>query len=177
MVGCDGIAHLVMLMGRDYPRDQVFASGTVGNWNVLDAAEKEGVNRLVSCSSVSAIGLFMGECELDSIPFAEEHACRPGRPYATSKYVGEQMCRLFTERTGISKVCMRPPTVLSDERVASMRRARRSGVDPLLGIWLLHTRRRLGACHGVFIDLSLLEHEVQLVVAEDISSRAMSSQE
>ena len=48
MVDCGEVAHLAMLMGRDHPRDQVFASGTVGTWNVLDAAEKEGVNRLVS---------------------------------------------------------------------------------------------------------------------------------
>ena len=27
-------------------------------------------------------------------------------------------------------------------------------MDPFLGIWLLHTRRRLGACYGVCIDLS-----------------------
>ena len=48
MVGCDGVAHLAMLMGRDHPRDQVFDCGTVGTWNVLDAAEKECVNRVVS---------------------------------------------------------------------------------------------------------------------------------
>ena len=75
MVGCDGVAHLAMLMGRDHPHDQVFASGTVGTWNVLDAVEKEGVNRVVSCSSVNAMGLFMGESEPDYLPFAEEHGC------------------------------------------------------------------------------------------------------
>ena len=75
MIGCDGVAHLAMLMGRDHPRDQVFTSGTVGTWNVLDAAKKEGVNRLVSYSSVNATGLFMGESEPDYLPFAEEHGC------------------------------------------------------------------------------------------------------
>ena len=60
-----------MLMGRDHPRGQVFASRTVGTWNVLDAAEKEGVNRLVPYSSVNTMGLLMGESEPDYLPFAE----------------------------------------------------------------------------------------------------------
>ena len=72
-----------MLMGRDHPRDQVFASGTVGTWNVLDAAEKEGGNRVVSYSSVNAMGTFMGEYEPYYLPFTAEHACRPCRPYDT----------------------------------------------------------------------------------------------
>ena len=181
MVDCDGVAHLAMLMGREHPRDQVFASGTVGTWNVLDAAEKNGVKRVVSYSSVNAMGLFMGESEPDYLPFAEEHVCRPGRPYGTSKYVGEQVCRLFTERTGIATVCIRPPAVLSDERIAAMRQAHAERAE---AAWTPYWE------YGSYIHVEDLAratvcaltcpdpgHEVLLVVAEDISSRAMSSRE
>ena len=181
MVGCDGVAHLAILMGRDHPNDQVFDSGTVGTWNVLDASEKECVNWVVSYSSVNAMGLFMGESEPDYLSFAEEHGCRPGRPYGTSKYVGEQMCRLFMERTEISTVCIRPPAVLSDERIASMRRAHaeqpESAWTPFweYGCYIhVEDLARATVCALTCPDLG---HEVLLVVAEDISSRAMSSKE
>ena len=57
MVGCNEVAHLSMLMGRD----QVFASGTVCTRNIMDAAEKEDFNRVFSYNSVNAMGLFMSE--------------------------------------------------------------------------------------------------------------------
>jgi len=168
-------------MGRDHPNDQVFDSGTVGTWNVLDASEKECVNWVVSYSSVNAMGLFMGESEPDYLSFAEEHGCRPGRPYGTSKYVGEQMCRLFMERTEISTVCIRPPAVLSDERIASMRRAHaeqpESAWTPFweYGCYIhVEDLARATVCALTCPDPG---HEVLLVVAEDISSRAMSSKE
>ena len=127
------------------------------------------------------MGLFMGESEPDYLPFAEEHVCRPGRPYGTSKYVGEQVCRLFTERTGIATVCIRPPAVLSDERIAAMRQEHAERAE---AAWTPYWE------YGAYIHVEDLAratvcaltcpdpgHEVLLVVAEDISSRAMSSRE
>ena len=76
---------------------------------MLDAAEKEDFNRVVSYNSVNAMGLFMGQSESDCLPFAEEHACQSGRLYGMSKYMGEQVFQLFTKGTGISMVRIRPP--------------------------------------------------------------------
>ena len=179
MEGCDAVAHLAMLMGRDNPRDQVFASGSVGTWNVLDAAERHGIQRVVHYSSVNAMGIFMGESVPDYLPFAEEHACRPGRPYGMSKYLGEQICRLFTERTGIATVCIRPPAVLSDERIAATRQARAEKPE---SEWMPYWE------YGCYIHVEDLAratvcaltcpdpgHEALLVVAEDISSRVLTS--
>lgn len=179
MKGCDAVAHLAMLMGRDHPRAQVFASGSVGTWNVLDAAERNGVNRVVSYSSVNAMGIFMGESEPYYLPFNEEHVCRPGRPYGVSKYVGEQVCRLFTERTGIATVCIRPPAVLSDERIAAMRQAHAECAEEAwtpyweYGCYIhVEDLARATVCGLICPDPG---HEVLLVVAGDISSRARTS--
>ena len=57
------------------------------------------------------------------------------------------------------------------------RRAARSGVDPLLGIWLLYTHVEYLARAKVYaLNYTDPEHEVLLVVTEDVSSRAVSSQ-
>ena len=50
MQGCDWVAHLAMAMGKKYPPEETFASGTVGTFNVLQAAEAHGIARIVSLS-------------------------------------------------------------------------------------------------------------------------------
>jgi len=69
--GCDGVAHLAMAMGGQYTPEEVYASGTLGTWNVLQAAESHGVRRIVSYSSVNAMGIFMGEDTPDFLPIDE----------------------------------------------------------------------------------------------------------
>ncbi|MFT5086360.1 MAG: UDP-glucose 4-epimerase [Candidatus Latescibacterota bacterium] len=181
MEGCDSVAHLAMVMGRDKARDLVFASGTVGTWNVLDAAETHGIRRVVSYSSVNAMGLFMGEAEPDYLPFDEEHPCRPGRPYGMAKYLGEEICRLFTERTGIATLCIRPPAVLTDERIASLRAAREENEEnEWTPIWeygcYIHIED-LASATVCALTCKDPGHQVLLVVAEDISSRDLTSRQ
>lgn len=181
MEGCDVVAHLAMVMGRDKARDLVFASGTVGTWNILDAAEAHGIARVVSYSSVNAMGIFLGEGNPDYLPFGEEHPCRPGRPYGMSKYLGEEICRLFSERTGIATVCIRPPAVLSDERIADMRAAREEDAEcEWTPYWeygcFIHVED-LASATVCALSCASSGHEVLLVVAEDISSRELTSRQ
>ena len=124
MAGCDWVAHLAMAMGRQHAPEAVYASGTLGTWNVLQAAQAHGVQRVVVYSSVNAMGYFMGEATPDYLPFNEDHSCRPGRAYGVAKYLGEQTCRLFAGRTGISTISIRPPAVWSDEHIAEIRAKR-----------------------------------------------------
>ena len=129
MAGCDWVAHLAMAMGRQHAPEAVYASGTLGTWNVLQAAEAHGVQRVVVYSSVNAMGYFMGEATPDYLPFNEDHSCRPGRAYGVAKYLGEQTCRLFAGRTGISTISIRPPAVWSDEHIAEIRAKRAKDAD------------------------------------------------
>ncbi len=174
MTGCDGVAHLAMAMGRQHAPEVVYASGTLGTWNVLQAAEAHGVQRVVVYSSVNAMGYFMGEATPDYLPFDEDHPCRPGRPYGIAKYLGEQTCRLFTGRTGISTVSIRPPAVWSEEDIARIRAERARDAD---FEWGTHWE------YGCYIHVDDLAratlcaltcpdpgHVALLVVADDISS-------
>lgn len=181
MAGCDWVAHLAMAMGEQYAPEETFASGTVGTFNVLQAAEAHGVQRIVSYSSVNAMGLFMGEDTPDFLPLDESHICRPGRPYGTSKYLGEQICRLFTDRTGIPTVCIRPPAVWTDEDVTWIKKARAENAE---FEWTPYWE------YGCFIHVEDLAratlcaltcpdpgHVPLLVVADDVSSAALTSRE
>ena len=179
--GCDAVAHLAMAMGGQYTPEEVYASGTLGTWNVLQAAESHGVRRIVSYSSVNAMGIFMGEDTPDFLPIDESHPCRPGRPYGIAKYLGEQTCRLFTHRTGIATVCIRPPAVLNDADIARTKAARAENAE---NEWTPHWE------YGAFIHVEDLAratlcaltcpdpgHQVLLVNADDISSAEQPSRE
>ena len=181
MEGCDWVAHLAMAMGKKNAPDVSYASGTVGTFNVLQAAEAHGVTRIVSYSSVNAMGLFMGEDTPDFLPLDESHVCRPGRPYGTSKYLGEQTCRLFTRRTGIPTVCIRPPAVWTDKAIESIKEEREKDAEfEWTPYWeygcYIHVEdlARATLCALTCPDPG---HIPLLVVADDVSSAHLTSRE
>ena len=181
MEGCDWVAHLAMAMGKKNAPDVSYASGTVGTFNLLQAAEAHGVTRIVSYSSVNAMGLFMGEDTPDFLPLDETHVCRPGRPYGTSKYLGEQTCRLFTRRTGIPTVCIRPPAVWTDKAIESVKEEREKDAEfEWTPYWeygcYIHVEdlARATLCALTCPDPG---HIPLLVVADDVSSAHLTSRE
>jgi UDP-glucose 4-epimerase len=130
--GCDAIIHLAAV---DDPAEPVvpaeFSSGTpeqvlavtvLGTWNVLEAARSAGHSRVVIMSSVDALGIFLGQRPPDYLPIDNQHPTYPTAPYALAKRTAERMCRMFTERTGIATICLRPPGVWTAGTFAFIRR-------------------------------------------------------
>ena len=72
-----------------------------GVLNVLDAAVKEGIKRLVFASSSSIYG------DNPELPKHEGLTSSPLSPYAVSKLAGENYCRVFSNLYGIETVCLR----------------------------------------------------------------------
>ncbi len=72
-----------------------------GTLSVLIAARDAGVNRVVAASSSSIYG------DDPSLPKREERVGRPLSPYALSKIVTEEYCRLFYQLYGLETVCLR----------------------------------------------------------------------
>jgi UDP-glucose 4-epimerase len=77
---------------------RICATGTL---NVLDAARKAGVRRVVYAASASAYGIPAGEIQSESDPV------RPLSPYAAAKLAGEQYMQAFAASFGIETVSLR----------------------------------------------------------------------
>ena len=73
-----------------------------GTINVLEAARRAGVRRLVNTSTGGAI---YGEGKI--LPAPEEHPSAPEAPYGQSKLCAEGYCELFTRLHGLSTVSLR----------------------------------------------------------------------
>jgi nucleoside-diphosphate-sugar epimerase len=127
---CDAIIHLASLLGRktDDP-DETMAVGLQGTWHVLMAAKEANCRRVVSFSSVNALGIFMGQHAPDYFPIDDDHPARPRSTYGMMKRLGEQMCEHFTFNTGITTICLRPPGVTMPEYYAQARERRAADPD------------------------------------------------
>jgi nucleoside-diphosphate-sugar epimerase len=110
--GCHATIHLAALPHDSHGTpDEMRATNVGGTQNVLDAAEGAGHGRVVSFSSLQALGIARGERLPDSFPIDDDHTLRATRPYGVSKREGEELCEAFAARTGIDTVCLRPVLV------------------------------------------------------------------
>lgn len=102
----DGITHVFHLaaekhnQSRDAPPEVIRANVT-GTWQLLDAATRAGVNRLVFASSLYAYGRLHGEA------MRESEVPQPTTVYGISKLAGEHLCAHFARERGLDWVALR----------------------------------------------------------------------
>ena len=103
--GCDTVLHLGALIPIPYsyrhPREFV-AANVVGTLNVLEAARRTDVRRVVQVSSSEVYGT------AQSIPMPEEHPLHPQSPYAATKVGADQLALSYARSFGLPVVIARP---------------------------------------------------------------------
>lgn len=72
-----------------------------GTQNVLIASAKAGVKKLIYSASCAAYG------DQEKMPMVETDLPTPKSPYGLQKYVGEHLCRLWSEIYGLPTVSLR----------------------------------------------------------------------
>jgi UDP-glucose 4-epimerase len=101
--GADYVLHLAALWLGECVHDPRAALETnvVGTYNVLEAAQRAGVRRLVFSSSASVYGdaLF--------VPMTEDHPFNNRTMYGATKIAGEQFLRAFHDQYGLDYVGLR----------------------------------------------------------------------
>jgi uronate dehydrogenase len=108
MAGMDAVVHLAVASGHegDYEDDDFnqrrFDVNVKGTWNVLNAAAKAGVKRVVHTSSIMVTWAYPpGQwVPADAPP-------KPEGTYATTKLLAEVLCEQAAKRLGLSIVCLR----------------------------------------------------------------------
>ncbi len=82
-----------------------YANAT-GTLNILKAAGEEGVQRVIYASSSSVYGNISANPE-EVIPKVETLPPHPQSPYAATKLIGEEYCRIFADLYGLETVSLR----------------------------------------------------------------------
>jgi nucleoside-diphosphate-sugar epimerase len=119
LYGCDMVAHLAAIPAPvGHPQEEVFAVNVMGTFNVLEAAKMLGISRVVTISSVSALGVAWAThpVKLLYVPVDEDHPLLPQDAYGLSKQVGEDICRAFHRLTGGDAVSLRFPVIWDSYR-------------------------------------------------------------
>ncbi|MBN1248522.1 MAG: NAD(P)-dependent oxidoreductase, partial [Anaerolineae bacterium] len=112
--GVDAVIHLAALphpsMGSEV---EVVDVNCRGAFNIYRAAADAGIKRVVSASSINALGYAMGVqgFPIRYFPVDEAHPTMTSDPYSFSKQMLEEIAAYFWRREGISGVCLRFPFV------------------------------------------------------------------
>jgi UDP-glucose 4-epimerase len=82
------------------PDDETFRINTIGTYNVIEAAMKLGIRKVIIASSETTYGVCFAEGDKDfhSFPLEEDYDVDPMDSYGLSKVVNEKTARAFAER-------------------------------------------------------------------------------
>lgn len=122
--GVDAVLHVAAAanIGAATP-STIMELNVVGSWNVLDAARRAGVRRVVLCSSDSVMGNTVWPQHFwcpRVLPVPEDHEMRPADPYGLSKLLAEQAGRAQSLR-GLEVLALRPVFILFPSMVGEAR--------------------------------------------------------
>jgi dihydroflavonol-4-reductase len=118
--GCDAIFHVA----ADYrlwvtDPDEMYRSNVEGTRNVLEAAKKQGVRRVVYTSSVATVGFLDGTSSKNGAVADEESPVSLEAmigPYKRSKFMAEQAV-LEAGKSGVNVVVVNPTTPIGERDI------------------------------------------------------------
>ncbi|CAN5552259.1 NAD(P)-dependent oxidoreductase [soil metagenome] len=104
------------------PDNETFRINVLSTYNVIDAAVKLGIRKVIFASSETTYGICFadGEVTPDYVPVDEEHPTVPQDSYAMSKVVNEATARSFQARSGIDIYGMRINNVIEPHEYEPM---------------------------------------------------------
>jgi nucleoside-diphosphate-sugar epimerase len=100
-----------------HPDNETFKANVVSTYNVIEAATKLGINKIVIASSETTYGVCFSEGDQDyhAFPIEEDYDVDPMDSYGLSKLVNEKTARAFARRTGADIYALRISNVVSPE--------------------------------------------------------------
>lgn len=96
------------------PDNETFRVNTVGTYNVIEAAVKLGIKKIIIASSETTYGICFsdGKTNPNYLPLDEEYDVDPMDSYGLSKVVNEKTARAFQRRSGFDIYALRIGNVI-----------------------------------------------------------------
>jgi nucleoside-diphosphate-sugar epimerase len=176
----DAVVHFAaiprVMIGTD---GECFRQNTLTTYNVIEAAVKLGVPKVIFASSETTYGICFadGEVKPDFVPVDETHPTVPHDSYAMSKVCNEATARSFQARTGADIYGLRINNVIEPQEYAETFPAFMS--NPALrrrNIFAYIDARDLGHMVDCCLKTNGLGYEVFNVSNDDMSVNIPSDQ-
>jgi nucleoside-diphosphate-sugar epimerase len=121
---CDFVLHLAVTTDETNNQN-ILGDNLQAVFNLHKAVEKIKIKKFVFMSSVDVLGIFKGEAVPAYFPIDDLHPCRPSTEYGIAKRLSEELCKTWSERTGIPSISLRPPGIWFRETYDEIFRLRR----------------------------------------------------
>jgi len=79
---------------------EFYRTNTLGTQNVLEFCRKISAKIIYISAYIYGVPKYL--------PINEKHPVRPNNPYAHSKWMGEEICRFYSQNYGIKSIILRP---------------------------------------------------------------------
>lgn len=102
--GNEIIFHLAASVGNKRSIEDPYndaAINVIGTVNILEAARKQGVRKIITSSSAGIFG------ELKTLPIREDHPAEPDSPYGCTKLCEEKLCLAWSKLYPMEVICLR----------------------------------------------------------------------
>jgi nucleoside-diphosphate-sugar epimerase len=177
MGGMDAVVHLGAIPSDRDDGAAVMQTNVMGTWNVLQAAQENGVRRVVFFSSINAQGSVRTGRPPALLPIDDDYPHQPLTPYQLSKHLGEEICRSFSAHYGMITLCLRPVWVThpGDYTAAGFGASAGSGADRFLAarqpdLWAYVDVRDVGDAVLRCLQIEGIVHDCFLLAADDTSA-------
>jgi UDP-glucose 4-epimerase len=139
------------------PDNKTFAANVVSTYNVIEAAMKLGVKKVIIASSETTYGVCFaeGDPDFDAFPIEEDYDVKPMDSYGLSKVCNEKTARAFAMRYGADIYALRIGNVIEPHEYAEM-----------FPGFLAHPETRKRNCFS-YIDARDLGEIVHLCIEKD----------
>ena len=154
------------------PDNEVVRINVMSTYNVLDAASKYGIKKVVIASSETTYGLVFAEHERmpEYLPLDENYPIDPMDSYALSKVVNEATAKAFHARTGADIYCLRIGNVIEPADYAKFPAFFADPGQRRRITWSYIDARDLATAARLGVDTDGLGFQVMNVAADNVSS-------
>lgn len=101
VAGMQAVIHFGAV-SKEAPMQALMPANILGAYNVLEAARRHRVERVIFASTLHVMGFYERDVEFD-----ETSPLRPDSRYAASKVFGEALAQLYARKHGIALTCLR----------------------------------------------------------------------
>jgi nucleoside-diphosphate-sugar epimerase len=104
------------------PDNETFRVNTIGTYNVIEAAVKLGIKKIIIASSETSYGICFSDGKTDPhvLPLEEDYDVDPMDSYGLSKVVNEKTARAFQRRSGFDIYALRIGNVIEPQEYTEL---------------------------------------------------------
>ncbi|WP_149277733.1 NAD-dependent epimerase/dehydratase family protein [Pareuzebyella sediminis] len=104
------------------PDNETFRVNTIGTYNVIEAAVKLGIRKIIIASSETTYGICFSDGQTDPkvLPLEEDYDVDPMDSYGLSKVVNEKTAQGFQRRSGFDIYALRIGNVIEPHEYAEL---------------------------------------------------------